>query len=120
LGPHEDECVSIPDLEAITVLHWDRRYAVAPANLYFHSEPYSHDFRRILQIQIAEAQAAGFRMNMGVEPEVYVLRDTDAGVVPWVPEDLAHLPTRGYDLETPVLAAPFLEPMVGYMNELGW
>jgi glutamine synthetase len=120
LGPHEDECVSIPDLDAITVLPWDHRYAVAPSNLYFHSEPYRHDFRRILQNQLAEAKAAGFRMNMGVEPEVYVLRDTPDGVVPWVPEDLANLPTRGYDLETTVLADAFLEPMVGYMNKLGW
>jgi glutamine synthetase len=120
LGPHEDECVAIPDLDAITVLPWDRRYAIAPVNLYFHSEPYSHDFRRVLQDQIAEAAAVGFRMNMGVEPEVYVLRDTDDGVVPWVPEDMANAPTRGYDLETTVLADGFLEPMVGYMNELGW
>jgi glutamine synthetase len=120
LGPHEDECVSIPDLDAMTVLPWDRRYAVAPSNLYFHSEPYSHDFRRILQNQIAAAEAVGFRMNMGVEPEVYVLKDTDEGVVPWIPEDLANAPTRGYDLETTVLADAFLEPMVGYMNELGW
>ena len=112
LGPHEYECVAIPDLDAITVLPWDRRYAVVPANLYFHSEPYSHDFRRILQNQIAEAAAVGFRMNMGVEPEVYVLRDTDQGVVPLVPEDMANAPTRGYDLETTVLADGFLEPMV--------
>src|SRR5579859_7142208 len=120
LGPHEDECVAIPDLAAITVLPWDRRYAVAPANLYFHSEPYRHDFRRVLQNQIDEAEQAGFRMNMGVEPEVYVLRDTPDGAVPWIAEDLANAPTRGYDLETTVLADGFLEPMVRYMNELGW
>jgi glutamine synthetase len=120
LGPHEDECVAVPDLDEVTVLPWDRRYAVAPANLYLHSEPYSHDFRRVLQNQIADAASAGLVMNMGVEPEVYVLRDTDQGVVPWVPEDLANAPTRGYDLETTVLADGFLEPMVGYLNELGW
>ena len=120
LGPHEDECVSIPDLDALTVLPWDTRYAIAPSNLYFHSEPYSHDFRRILQNQIELAKAAGFVMNMGVEPEVYVLRDTPGGVVPWIAEDLANLPTSGYDLEDTVLADGFLEPMVGYMNKLGW
>jgi glutamine synthetase len=120
LGPHEDECVAIPDLDEVTVLPWDRRYAIAPANLYFHSQPYSHDFRRILQNQIAEAAEAGYRMNMGVEPEVYVLRDTPDGVAPWVPEDLHNAPTRGYDLETTMLADAFLEPMVRYMNELGW
>ena len=120
LGPNEDECAGIPDLAEITVLPWDRRYAVAPANLYFHGEPYSHDFRRILQNQLDEAASAGFQMNMGVEPELYILRDTVAGVQPWVPEDLHNAPTRGYDLETTILADPFLEPMVQYINELGW
>src|SRR5258706_9042677 len=114
-----------PDIDVVASFTGGERGArpsrlVVPANLYFHSEPYSHDFRRILQNQIAEAAAVGFRMNMGVEPEVYVLRDTDQGIVPWVPEDMANAPTRGYDLETTVLADGFLEPMVGYMNELGW
>jgi glutamine synthetase len=120
LGPNEDECVGVPDLSAITVLPWDRRYAVAPANLYFHGEPYSHDFRRILQDQVAAAASLGFRVNMGVEPELYVLRETGTGVRPWIPEDLHNAPTRGYDLETTILADPFLEPMVAYINELGW
>jgi glutamine synthetase len=120
LGPNEDECAGIPDLAELTVLPWDRRYAVAPANLVFHGEPYPFDFRRLLQVQVAEAATLGFEMKMGVEPELYVLRDTDRGVVPWVPEDLANLPTRGYDLETTILADPFLDPMIEYMNELGW
>jgi glutamine synthetase len=120
LGPNEDECAGIPDWDQVTVLPWDRRYAVAPANLYFHGEPYSHDFRRILQNQIDEAAALGFRMNMGVEPEVYVLRETDHGIQPWIPEDLCNAPTRGYDLETTILADGFLGPMVSYINELGW
>jgi glutamine synthetase len=120
LGPNEDECAGLPDWDQVTVLPWDHRYAVAPANLYFHGEPYSHDFRRVLQNQIADAASLGFRMNMGVEPELYVLRETDAGVRPWIPEDLHNAPTRGYDLETTILADPFLEPMVEYINELGW
>jgi glutamine synthetase len=37
-----------------------------------------------------------------------------------VPEDVANVPTRGYDLETTILADPFLEPMVEHMNTLGW
>jgi len=80
----------------------------------------SHDFRRILQNQIEDAASLGYRMNMGVEPEVYVLRDTEHGVRPWVAEDLYNAPTRGYDLQTTMLADRFLEPMVEYMNELGW
>jgi glutamine synthetase len=120
LGPNEDECVAIPDLNALTVLPWDRRYAVAPASLWLHDQPYSHDFRRLLQDQLAAAAALGYRVNMGVEPELYVLRREGADWVPWVAEDLANVPTRGYDLETTMLADPFLEPMVGYINQLGW
>ena len=29
-------------------------------------------------------------------------------------------PTRGYDLESTILAEPFLDPMVEHMNALGW
>ncbi len=120
LGPNEDECSAVPDLAEITVLPWDKRYAVAPANLYFHGEPYPYDFRRLLQNQVAEAATLGYRMNMGVEPELYVLRDTENGPQPWVAEDMANKPTRGYDLETTILADAFLEPMVEYINGLGW
>ena len=74
LGPNEDECVAIPDLSALTVLPWDRRYAVAPASLWLHDQPYPHDFRRLLQNQLTEAAALGYRVNMGIEPELYVLR----------------------------------------------
>ena len=120
LGPNEDECVGIPDVEAITVLPWDRRYAIAPANLFLHGKPYSHDFRRLLQDQLAAADEMGFTVNMGVEPELYVLRPSGDDFVPWISEDAANLPTRGYDLETTIMADAFLEPMVSYINELGW
>src|SRR5260370_35253605 len=43
LGPHEDECVAIPGLYAITGLPRGRTSAGAPANLNFHSEPSDHD-----------------------------------------------------------------------------
>lgn len=120
LGPNEDECVSIPDLGAITQLPWDHRYAVAPADLFFHDKPYTHDSRFLLKRQVERAAAMGYSVNVGIEPEVYVLRTTDRGVVPFIAEDLENKPTDGYDLEATIMAEPFLEPMVRYMNELGW
>ena len=120
LGPNEDECLGIPDLSALTVLPWDRRYAVAPANLQFRGEPYTHDSRDVLKRQIAQAAELGLTFNVGIEPEVYVLRQVDGRFEPWVPDDMLNAPTRGYDLETTMLADGFLEPMVDYMTELGW
>lgn len=121
LGPNEDECTGLPDLDALTVLPWDRRYALSPANLYLHGEPYPFDFRAILQRQVAEAARMGLTCNLGVEPELYVLRPTAEGDwEPYVVEDALHRTTRGYDIDTSMLADGFLEPMVDYMNELGW
>ncbi|MCW2498875.1 MAG: glutamine synthetase [Frankiales bacterium] len=120
LGPNEDECTGIPDLAALTVLPWDRRYALAPANLFLHGEPYSHDSRYLLQRQIDEAALMGYRFNMGVEPEFYVMRPSEDGFEPWIAEDTVNAPTRGYDIDTTMLADAFLEPMVQYMDELGW
>jgi glutamine synthetase len=120
LGPNEDECSGLPDLSKITVLPWDRRYAIAPADLEFHGEPYSHDSRAVLKRQIAAAAELGYSFSVGIEPEVYVLRDVDGRWEPWVREDAYNAPTRGYDVEATMLADGFLEPMVDYMNELGW
>lgn len=120
LGPNEDECISIPDPSAFVVLPWDTRYAIAPADLYFKKQRYDHDSRWILQQQIETAEQQGFVMNMGIEPEVYVLRQVDGQWQPFVSEDRENLPTRGYDLETTMLADSFLAPMVKHMNALQW
>ena len=120
LGPNEDECVGKPDLDSLTVLPWDKRYAVAAADLEFHGKPYDHCSRTVLKRQIALAAEQGYVMNMGVEPEVYVLREVDGDWIPFVADDLLNLPTRGYDLEATIQADEFLAPMVDYINELGW
>lgn len=121
LGPNEDECAGIPDLSTTTILPWDRRYALAFADLHFHGAPYSHCSRSVLKRQVKAAADLGYTVNMGVEPEVYVLRTSENGELrPFVAEDEHNLPTRGYDIDTTILADPFLKPMVDYMNELGW
>ncbi len=121
LGPNEDECAGIPDFETAVVLPWDKRYALAFADLTFKGEPYSHCSRTVLRRQVAAAADMGLTANMGVEPEVYVLRrDDDGDWRPFVAEDERNLPTRGYDIETTMLADSFLSPMLGHMKELGW
>jgi glutamine synthetase len=120
LGPNEDECLSFPELSGLTVLPWDARYAIAPTNLTHHGKPYSHDSRRVLKRQVDAAAALGLKMNLGVEPEVYVLREEAGRVLPLNQHDSVNLPTRGYDIEDTMLADRFLEPMVEHMNTLGW
>jgi glutamine synthetase len=120
LGPNEDECEGHPDLERLRILPWDRRFAIAPADLTYHGLPYSHDSRHVLKRQVTVAAEMGYTFNVGIEPEIYVLRPGDGGWEPWVRDDAYNVPTRGYDIETTILADSFLEPMVQYMTELGW
>jgi glutamine synthetase len=120
LGPNEDECISLPELSGLIVLPWDNRYALAPSNLLHHGQPYSHDSRWVLKRQLDAAAELGLTMNMGIEPEVYVLREEDGRLLPMNEHDSVNLPTRGYDIEDTMLADRFLEPMVEYMNSLGW
>lgn len=120
LGPNEDECAGVPDLSSLTILPWDRRFAVAAADLTFHDAPYSHDSRAVLKRQTEAARAMGLRPMMGVEPEVYVLRERDGRLEPFITDDTLNRPTRGYDLESTIQADAFLSPMVKYINELGW
>jgi glutamine synthetase len=121
LGPNEDECVGLPDMSRVTVLPWDRRYALAPADLRLRGEPYTHDSRNVLRRQIEAAAALGYEFNLGVEPELYVLRTKEDGTLePFVADDLLNRPTRGYDVEATIQADAFLEPMVEYIDALGW
>ncbi len=120
LGPNEDEVIGMPDLATTTVLPWDKRYAMAAADLTFEGKPYSHDSRAVLKRQVAAAAEMGFRPNMGVEPEVYVISETDGEWRPFIADDLVNLPTRGYDIEATMQADEFLAPMVAHMTELGW
>jgi glutamine synthetase len=120
LGPNEDECRGVPDLGSLVVLPWDLRFAVVCADLEYHGRPYSHDSRHVLRRQLDAAADLGYEVRVGIEPEVYVLRERDGDYVPWVEEDAYNRATRGYDLETTMLADAFLTPMVEHMDALGW
>lgn len=119
VGPHEDECAAIPDLDSLIVLPWDRRFAWFASDLYYHGEPYANCSRVILKRQLARLAARNWKLNVGIEPEFYVLQNTESGYKP-----LVERPYKGicpaYDVYQTTQSASFLLPMVQYMNELGW
>lgn len=118
LGPHEDECQAIGDLESLVVCPWDRRYAWIAADLVWHDQPYEYCSRQILKRVIAKAHDMGFTFNLGFEPEVYILREGENGeLLPFHPDDTGFW---GYDVESTLDNMTFLDTMVRYMNELEW
>lgn len=120
LGPHEDECAGIPELDRTVVLPWQPDFAMIPTRLHLHGKPYSQESRNFLIEQARRAAEMGFVANVGIEPEFYVIQRVDDRWLPFITDDQLTVPTRGYDLEATIQAAPFLDQVAGYMHELGW
>lgn len=121
VGPHEDECASVPDLDTMVICPWDRRYAWFFGDLYYHGAPYINDSRVILKRQIERAAKLGFKLNLGMETEFYVLFvDKETGERRILQRDRYTGTCPAYDVNLILGAMSFLEPMADYMNELGW
>ena len=121
VGPQEDECAAVPDLETMIVCPWDRRFAYFFGDLYYHGAPYPNDSRQVLKRQMDRAQSMGFTFNLGVEPEFYVFRvDPDTGER----SELSGSRYRGicpaYDVHQAMGSMEFLEPFSQALEELEW
>ncbi|MEG6509958.1 glutamine synthetase [Methyloligella sp. 2.7D] len=119
IGPEKDECAAVPDLDSLTILPWDKRYAWFASDLWYHGEPYANCSRVILKKALAKAKQAGYGMNLGVETEFYVFRPGEDGPVP-LPERQFKGPCPAYDVNQTMQSMSFLDRMVQAMNALGW
>lgn len=118
-GPHEDECAIVPDLDTCTVFPWDKTQAWFTGELHYHGTPYANDSRVILKRMVAKAEALGYRVNLGIEPEFYILRrDQDGNIKTLGPEYKGVCPAYDLNLTTHVMDT--LDRLAGYMEELGW
>ena len=120
VGPEEDECAAVPDLDTGVIFPWDRTQAWFTGELYYHGEPYANDSRVILRKVLDKAAAMGLGFNLGCETEFYVLKRTDdGGVRPIFGEKFTGL-CPAYDVRLTSESMAFLDPMVRYMNELDY
>jgi glutamine synthetase len=116
--PNEDEISSVPDLSRLIRIPWQPDVAWIPADNYFHGAPYPLSTRVLLGRLMREAEKLGYVFQLGIECEIYVLRDVDGRLV--VPDRADNLTKPCYDVRAFFAGFPFLDRMVGYMNELGW
>jgi glutamine synthetase len=74
--------------------------------------------RNVLKEQMQRAREKGYRFNLGVETEIYVVRKENGRPVPANPRD--RLAKAAYDVHSLLDYFPWVEEMVRYMNQLGW
>ncbi len=124
MTPDEDECVAMPDVSTLKILPWDRRIAWMAADLrYGGTADWPLCPRTILKKQLALAAEQGWKLNLGVETEIYCFdpaKTNGSGYLePMAPSGKLK-PTPAYDIESTLDALGFLDPMAKYMEELGF
>ena len=117
-GPGDDELAIYPDPAAVTVLPWRPEVAWAPGCLHYHEQPWPMCSRTILRRQIERLAASGLTFNLGVECEIFLVRREADALRPANPLDV--LPKAAYDVVGLLENLPWLEQVIGYMNQLRW
>ena len=108
----------MPDLSRGVALPWQPEVMWYPADLTFHGEPYPVSTRVALKNVLAQAKSMGFDFNLGIECEVYFLKQEDGKLVVPNPDD--NLMKSCYDLKRFFDAYGLVDRIATTINELGW
>jgi glutamine synthetase len=117
--PSDDEIASMPDLDHIIQLPWEPGIAWMPADNTFRGEPYPLSTRVVLKKQLAEAAAQGLGFNLGIECEVFLLRQDENGAL-HVPHAGDRLKKPCYDLRGFMDNFSWLDRVATTIDDLGW
>jgi len=117
--PNEDEIASLPDLGHIIPLPWNPEVAWMPADNTLHGEPYEVSARVVLQKVLKEAEAMGFGMNLGIECEVFVVKQNEDGTIE-IPNSDDNLVKSCYDVKRFMDRYQWLDKMSTAIDDLGW
>ena len=115
----DDEVAALPDPASATVLPWRSDTVWLASNLQLNGEPFEACSRSILCRVRQQAAAMGFRFQLGVEMEFFVLRrGADGSLEPASASDNLEKPC--YDLRGLLDNLSWLDELVQAMNDLGW
>ncbi|MBO0757874.1 MAG: type III glutamate--ammonia ligase [Bradyrhizobiaceae bacterium] len=118
-APNDDEIASVPDLDHIIQLPWEPKIAWMPADNIFRGKPYPLNTRVALKNVLAQATAMGMGFNLGIECEVFVLRQNGDGTLS-VPNPDDKLAKPCYDLRGFLDNFRWLDKVATSMRDLGW
>jgi len=118
-APNDDELTSVPDLSHIIQLPWEPKLAWIPADNGFKNEPYPLNTRVALKKQLTEAAKMGFGMNLGIECEIFLLKQNADGSLS-IPNPDDKLTKACYDVRGFVDSFGWLDKVATAINNLGW
>lgn len=112
------EVATMPDPDSATVLPWNSEMVWFASDLYLGDRPFDACCRSILKKMLAQAAEMGYRFNLGIETEFFILKETEQGVVPVSDRDTLNKPC--YDLQGMLDNFAWVSEIVEAMNQLGW
>ena len=118
-APNDDEIASVPDLNHIIQLPWQPEVAWMPADNTFKGQPYEINTRVALKKVLAQAAEMGFGFNLGIECEVFVLKQNDDGTLA-IPNPDDKLVKPCYDVRGFLDQFTWLDKVATCINHLGW
>jgi glutamine synthetase len=118
-APNDDEIASVPDLDHIIQLPWEPKIAWMPADNTFRGKPYPLNTRVALKGVLERASSLGFGFNLGIECEVFVLKQNGDGSLS-VPNPDDKLNKPCYDLRGFLDNFRWLDKVATCIRDLGW
>jgi glutamine synthetase len=120
-GPHSHDLMARIDLATYTRLPWMPNTARFAAELYVDDRPHPYCARTNLRRVLAEAAKCGYVLNVGMEPEFFlVTRTADGRIEPWNPDGADSLAKPCYDFRSMAPAMALLQEITAALNGLGW
>ncbi len=114
----DEEVAAMPDSESATILPWNPEIVWFASDLYLSGQPFAACSRSILKQVLADAAQMGFRFNLGIETEFFILKDNDGQPTPISDRDTLDKPC--YDLQGLLDNFAWVSEIVEAMNGLGW
>ena len=114
----DEEVSARPDAASCIVLPWQPNVAWFASNLWCQGKPFEACSRNILARVTGEAASLGYAMNLGLEAEFFVLKDSERGPVPVSDRDDLSKPC--YDGYGALDNMAWLSELVDAMESLGW
>lgn len=116
---NDEEVSARPDYNTATILPWNPELVWFASDLYLQGKPFPACCRTILKNVLSQAAEMGFGLNLGIETEFFILKQTEDGkFVPVSERD--NLAKPCYDLTGLLDNYPWVTEIVETMNHLGW
>lgn len=115
---NDEEVAAMPDPASATILPWNSEMVWFASNLYLEGKPFAACCRSILKQALGQAANLGYKFNLGIETEFFILKEGEDGAKPVSDRDTLAKPC--YDLQGLLDNYAWVDEIVQAMNHLGW